>query len=205
MGRDSRRLIVLTIAVLLLFSACSSEDPSVVFDGRHYRLVRQGDGVRVYEDLSGDSTLSIETMSGEWAYAVQIDDERYLISGDARAFSVRFPDDRVLSRTHSGSVSSGSAPMGTPTTFDDWDTVDALGALVFGSPAADPSGRSAGTRIIGLVLMISGLISIINPRLAFFLELGWRLRDSEPSDLYLAFSRGVGVVLTIAGIFLLLA
>lgn len=202
--------LALMSAIVLLFSACSAEDPTVIFHNQSYRLAHHEDGLRRYEGVGNDSTLSVQTTTtDEWDYIVTIDGEQYFVSGDAQSFSVAFPDERILRRTRSDNMSTGSTAPGTQTSFEDWDTVDALGTFVFGVPATKgpgtkAPGKSPGLRIVGFIIMVSGLVSVFNPRLAFFMELGWRIRDAEPSETYLAFSRVVGVVLIIVGLVMLL-
>lgn len=51
-----------------------------------------------------------------------------------------------------------------------------------------------------LLLILLGLFNLIFPRAAWFLEIGWKIRDSEPSDGALILHRVIGVILCIAGI-----
>ena len=200
-----RRLIwAIVVITVVLVTGCSAEDPSLVFGGRRYHQVDEDGGVSSYESADGQDTMTIEKMDGEWDFAVEVNDERYLLSGDSGTFSVRFPDGRVLRRSRSGTTSTGSTEPGTPTTFDDWDTVDDLGVLVFGSPQTRGGERSYGMAIVGIILIISGLVSVLNPALAFFLEIGWRMDNAKPSEAYLVFSRIFGIVLIIIGASLVL-
>lgn len=51
------------------------------------------------------------------------------------------------------------------------------------------------------LLILAGLFSIIFPRAAWFLEIGWKIKDSEPSEGALILHRAIGVILCIVGIF----
>ena len=58
--------------------------------------------------------------------------------------------------------------------------------------------------IFGLMLLFFGVIQAINPEVAWQLEIGWKVKDTEPSDTYLLYTRIVGIVLSISGLILIL-
>lgn len=51
------------------------------------------------------------------------------------------------------------------------------------------------------LLILAGLFNVIFPRAAWFLEIGWKIKDSEPSEGALILHRVIGVILCIVGIF----
>jgi hypothetical protein len=57
---------------------------------------------------------------------------------------------------------------------------------------------------IGLLLLIVGGVHALFPRFCWFLSIGWKLRNAEPSDLYLGVSRFLGSLAGIAGLAVLL-
>ena len=56
---------------------------------------------------------------------------------------------------------------------------------------------------IGILMVLFGLIGLFSPRTAWYLEIGWKLRDAEPSDLALGANRVGGVVVALLGLFAL--
>lgn len=54
--------------------------------------------------------------------------------------------------------------------------------------------------IFGLLLLFFGGLSAINPEAAWQLEIGWKVKDAEPSDAYLLYTRVVGIILCIIGL-----
>lgn len=54
--------------------------------------------------------------------------------------------------------------------------------------------------IIGLVLLILGGLAAINPEAAWKWEIGWKVKDAEPSDAYLLFTRISGIIMCIVGL-----
>lgn len=66
-------------------------------------------------------------------------------------------------------------------------------------------GESSVMALFGIILLISGTFHALAPRAAWYLHVGWKLRDAEPSDGYLAFLRVTGVLGCIVGVILLVA
>ncbi|MCG7378088.1 hypothetical protein MH215_13885 [Paenibacillus sp. ACRSA] len=58
---------------------------------------------------------------------------------------------------------------------------------------------------IGVLALILGALFAIWPYLGWYLRLGWRLKDAEPSDLALSVDRILGVVLVIIGLILIVS
>jgi hypothetical protein len=57
---------------------------------------------------------------------------------------------------------------------------------------------------VAFLLLLIGLFHVIFPRASWFMSIGWKLRDAEPSDAYLALSRvGGGLVSVITVIVLI--
>lgn len=61
------------------------------------------------------------------------------------------------------------------------------------------------TGFIGIVAIIIGLIIVIWPYFAWFLQLGWMLEDSKPSDLVLSVERILGIIFVIVGFILIVS
>lgn len=51
------------------------------------------------------------------------------------------------------------------------------------------------------LLILIGLFNVFFPRAAWYLEIGWKIKDSEPSEGALIFHRVMGVIFCIVGIF----
>lgn len=58
---------------------------------------------------------------------------------------------------------------------------------------------------VGVLALILGVLFAIWPYLGWYLRLGWRLKDAEPSDLALSVDRILGVVLVIIGLVLIVS
>src|SRR5690606_27510871 len=71
-----------------------------------------------------------------------------------------------------------------------------------GNATATSNSSSGGP--IGIILMLIGLLLAVFPYGAWYLEIGWRLKDAEPSDLALIVNRVGGILIGIVGLFILL-
>lgn len=58
---------------------------------------------------------------------------------------------------------------------------------------------------LGAVIIVIGLVIAIWPKIAWYLRLGWRFKNAEPSGLALGAERVTGVVLVIAGFILMVS
>lgn len=66
-------------------------------------------------------------------------------------------------------------------------------------------GRDYVTGIIGIIAVIIGLIMSFWPYFAWYLQLGWKLKDASPSDLVLRVERILGIIFVIIGFILIVA
>ncbi|MGI5998959.1 MAG: DUF6199 family natural product biosynthesis protein [Lutispora sp.] len=57
--------------------------------------------------------------------------------------------------------------------------------------------------LMGLILLIIGGLSAINPEFAWKWEMGWKVKNAEPSDAYLVYVRISGIVMCIVGLVLI--
>ncbi|MBA2176122.1 hypothetical protein H0266_14590 [Halobacillus locisalis] len=62
----------------------------------------------------------------------------------------------------------------------------------------EPSGSP-----IGILMVLFGVIATFSSRTAWYLEIGWKLRGAEPSDLALGANRVGGVIVALLGLFAL--
>lgn len=67
------------------------------------------------------------------------------------------------------------------------------------------SSSESSSKIIGVVLILVGMILTAVPYIAWYLQIGWRLRDAEPSSLALAANRIGGVALLFIGVIFLIS
>jgi len=74
-----------------------------------------------------------------------------------------------------------------------------LWVLEHGSDLYDKRERNPSTVLGGLLIIVAGLVSLISPYTSWYLSIGWRIKDAEPTDLALGINRLTGVVLLVVG------
>jgi len=57
--------------------------------------------------------------------------------------------------------------------------------------------------LLGFIVLIFGLISVFSPHTIWYLSIGWKLKDSEPSDAALTMNRVSGVIAVFLSIIIL--
>lgn len=53
---------------------------------------------------------------------------------------------------------------------------------------------------MGIFIFLIGLMHLLAPKVAWFLEIGWKIQDSEPSEAYLIFTRIMGGIFIITSV-----
>ncbi|MFF2885799.1 DUF6199 family natural product biosynthesis protein [Paenibacillus sp. NPDC057967] len=59
--------------------------------------------------------------------------------------------------------------------------------------------------LFGFILIIFGVISAVSPQSVWYISVGWKFKDAEPSDAALAMHRITGVIGVIVGIILIVS
>lgn len=133
---------------------------------------------------------------------------RYDTSGSSYGVTFTYPDGETYRCTQNGSTSSGAAFSSGSASLDfDFDKYPdgmTLDRVLKRSPAAKHEEKSTKRWGIILFLLFVGSINTACPQLTWHLDVGWKVKDAEPSEAALAWSRGTGIVmLVIAGIMIL--
>ena len=127
---------------------------------------------------------------------------RYDTSGTGYSVTFTYPDGETYTWKEDGNFSSGS----TSPDFDSGKYPDGmtLDRVLKRSPSAKSEIKSTKSWGVILLLLLIGGINTACPQLTWHLDVGWKVKDAEPSEAALAWSRGTGIVmLVIAGIMIL--
>lgn len=189
-------LAVLTALVLSL-SACakqkataSLEPYTTGWDGAVYTITP----IDAYKGTISDGTNT-------YSY-------RYDTSGTGYSVTFTYPDGETYRCMENGGTSggavfsSGSASLD----FDSGKYPDGmtLDRVLKRSPSAKSEIKSTKSWGVILLLLLIGGINTACPQLTWHLDVGWKVKDAEPSEAALTWNRIVGVVLlVIAGIMIL--
>ncbi|MCA0969311.1 hypothetical protein LCM20_01750 [Halobacillus litoralis] len=147
-----------------------------------------------YSPVSAESFQEVELSNGQTVLV------NYEERSGGYQYEIRFENGRHYTYEQSGNIGSGSGS--SELTMREMDLADEAMEkykLQYGAS----SGSSESTiNPSGLLVSIIGLIAAFFPYAAWYVEIGWKLRGAEPSDLALGANRVVGVVLAIVGLFI---
>lgn len=59
--------------------------------------------------------------------------------------------------------------------------------------------------LFGFILLVIGILGVASPYSVWYLSIGWKIKDAEPSDAALAMHRTVGVIASLAGFILIVS
>lgn len=185
-------LILAVLAALVLsLSACAEkqtknalEPYSIGWDGRVYTVTPIDNDKGTISD--GTNTYSY----------------RYDASGSGYSVTFAYPDGETYTWKEDGNFSSGA----TSPDFDSGKYPDGmtLDRVLKRSPAAKHEEKSTKNWGIILFLLFVGGINTACPQLTWYLDVGWKVKDAEPSEAALGWSRTVGVVLLIVAVVMMI-
>lgn len=185
-------LILAVLAALVLsLSACAEkqtknaiEPYSIGWDGRVYTVTPIDNDKGTISD--GTNTYSY----------------RYDASGSGYSVTFTYPDGETYTWKEDRNFSSGA----TSPDFDSGKYPDGmtLDRVLKRSPAAKHEEKSTKSWGIILFLLFVGGINTACPQLTWYLDVGWKVKDGEPSEAALGWSRTVGVVLLIVAVVMMI-
>lgn len=194
-----KRIAILILAALLLLSFCACAEKKTQSALEPYTTGWDG---MVYTVTPIDNYKGTIT-DGTYTYSY-----RYDTSGSSYGVTFTYPDGETYRCTQNGSTSSGAAFSSGSASLDfDFDKYPdgmTLKRVLERSPSAKSEKKSTKNVGLILVLLFVGGINTACPQLTWHLDVGWKVKDAEPSEAALAWNRGIGVVLLIiAGIMIL--
>ena len=194
-----KRIVILILAALLLLSFCACAEKKTQSALEPYTTGWDGTVYTVTPIDNDKGTITDGTNT--YSY-------RYDTSGSSYGVTFTYPDGETYRCTQNGSTSSGSAFSSGSASLDfDFDKYPdgmTLDRVLKRSPSAKSEEKSTKNWGIILLLLFVGGINTACPQLTWHLDVGWKVKDAEPSEAALAWSRGTGIVmLVIAGIMIL--
>ena len=184
-------VLLVALGMVLNFSACAKQKATASLEP--YSTARNG---TVYSVTPTDETTGTIT-DGTYTYSY-----RYASSSSGYSVTFTYPDGETYTWKEDGNFSSGlTSPDFDSGKYPDGMTLD---RVLKRSPSGKTEEKSAKSWGIILLLLLIGGVNTACPQLTWYLDVGWKVKDAEPSEAALTWSRGIGVVLLIiAGIMLL--
>lgn len=156
----------------------------------------------VYTTQWGEASFTVDRTSCEVSDGKDV--YRYNFSGSPSQYdlTIIYPNGSSYTRTGSGYTWSADWSGGyDPDSYTDGDT---LCTIVLEVMERSSGGLPLGKIAVVLLLLAAGVFYIVSPRSAWYIELGWRLKDAEPSPAALAVNRVGGVIFLIIAIAVLI-
>ena len=186
-------LILAVLAALVLsLSACAKKQTATVslepyttgWDGAVYTITP----IDAYKGTISDGTNT-------YSY-------RYDTSGTGYSVTFTYPDGETYTWKEDGNFSSGSTSLNFDS--DKYPDGMTLNHILERAPSAKSEIKSTKSWGIILFLLFVGSINTACPQLTWHLDVGWKVKDAEPSEAALAWNRIVGVVLLLIAVVMMI-
>ena len=184
-------LILAVLAALVLsLSACAEKQTKNALE-----LYSTGWDGRVY------TVTPIDNDKGTISDGTNTYSYRYDASGSGYSVTFTYPDGETYTWTENSSSGRGEASLNFD--FEKYPSGMVLKGLLrkVRTTQEDTSAKNWG---LILVLLFVGGINTACPQLTWYLDVGWKVKDGEPSEAALGWSRTVGVVLLIVAVVMMI-
>lgn len=185
-------VFALLLAAVMLLAGCKKEPLPKVYTVYSY-------GAPYTIDTEG-RTIS----DGTYTYGYE-----YAASGSSVSFT--YPDGNVYSAGIQSANSSGAGGLSAGSVSADYDYnsgyTDPLSlCYALASPRETERAASSGSNhpFVALLLCGVGIFNLAAPKASWYLSYGWRFKDAEPSDAYMAIARIGGAIALVIGIIMLI-
>lgn len=186
-------MLALLFAAMLLFAGCKKEPLPTVYTVYSYGTPYTID------------TQSRTISDGTYTYGYE-----YAASGSSVSFT--YPDGNVYSAGIQSANSSGAGGVSAGSVSADYDYssgyTDPLSlCYALTSPRETERAASSGSNhpFVALLLCGVGIFNLAAPKASWYLSYGWRFKDAEPSDAYMALARIGGGIAVVIGVIMLIA
>lgn len=187
-----KRISMFLLAALLLASLCACAEKKTQSALEPYTTGWDGAVYTVTPIDNDKGTIS----DGTNTYSYQYD-----AAGSGYSVTFTYPDGETYRCVENGGTSSGAVFSSGSTSLDfDFDKYPdgmTLKRVLERLPSAKSERKS--TKNVGLILflLVVGVINTAWPQATWYLDVGWKVKDAEPSEAALIWGRVVGVALLI--------
>lgn len=125
----------------------------------------------------------------------------YTQKKDGYTYRVEFANGNYYTYSQAGTVGIGSASKDMTDEERQWST-EAIEIYEDEYGKATVTNKKA-SYFMSVLLIIVGAFLLFAPKGAWYLQIGWRLRNTEPSDLALTANRMIGGILIFIGVIII--
>ncbi|TCT16724.1 hypothetical protein EDC18_10119 [Natranaerovirga pectinivora] len=192
-----KRLLLMIFVILILSSCYGRGNNNIQYRGRTYGLEKVTNNSYVFKSSSGGGAITINTFdrsSSMKRYDVYIGSNVYILNGDTNRINVIYPNGQKTFAMRNGGA--GKLVEGYPWPIDFMHLIISFEEMI-NRPKTNNEHFFYGIIFIGI-----GIYSYKNPELGWYLKHGWKYRNAEPSDFYIAGIKVLCVILVLIGLFL---
>ena len=119
-------------------------------------------------------------------------------------YSVKFtyPDGETYTWTDDGNNMSGTTSQGFD--FDQYPDGWTLSDILLQNSSAKNAHKTGKNVALIFILLAVGAVNAVWPKATWYLEMGWKIRDAEPSEAALGWNRGIGIVAVVIAVIMII-
>ena len=188
-----KQISIILLAALVILSLCACAEKKKETSLEPYST--GWDGVRYTVTPISNDKGTISDGTNTYSY-------RYEADGSGYSVTFTYPDGEKYTWKENGSSARGETSLD----FDSGKYPD--GMTLHNVLERSPSAKSekGSTKNVGLIvfLLVVGVINTVWPQAVWYLDVGWKVKDAEPSEAALTSERVVGVgILIIAAVMII--
>ena len=189
-----KRISMLLLAALVILSLCACAEKQAENPLEPYSTGWDGKVYTVTPVDNDNGTISDGTNT--YSY-------RYDADGSGYSVTFTYPDGETYTWKENGSSARGETSLDFD--FDKYPDGMTLHNVLERSPSAKTEKKS--TKNVGLIffLLVIGGINTAWPQAVWYLDVGWKVKDAEPSEAALTWGRVVGVGMLIIAAVMIIA
>lgn len=191
---------VAALCLLLLFSLAGCKKELTEEQTSPVKYVSAGNFAQF--DYGPDSFYTVDTANRT---ILDPDGNSYSYSVEGTEIKITFPDGAVFTCNDGFGFCSEGTDNGAGRGFKALDLAAAVKeACNIRSVKSKNSGETSSMVFVGVIFIGLGIFSAASPKSAFQVSKGWCYKNLEPSEAFLSWTRGWGVVMALFGLLIVL-
>jgi hypothetical protein len=191
--------ILIIIGMTLMLTSCSYGNPDRIrFDGKDYTVQSEYDNTTIYSmdhgAISAGESFEFIIKKNKNGFVFTYNNKDYILEKNKNNYSIIYPNMETI-------LFKGSEVIdGDLSKVSEYPSINEFQRFINNKHGG---GEFHGDQFLfGIILLILGIVSVVNPEATWFLNRGWMYKNTEPSELYLAIVKVTGVIGCFVGVVL---